>query len=159
MEPFNKISKVCIILSLLMPFLSLIIGRYLNNDFELFFNALILYLLVPCTMCGAWMWFSHNAGRYVNGFDNISIEKRNRFANYFGIYLIMNSRINVLSRIRSKPLPNPRFHPVALAFSCFSHSFCSNSLILCNWSGGCRYNLCRQSPILKTIRWPRPIDL
>lgn len=90
MERFNKISKVCIILSLLMPFLSLIIGRYLNNDFELFFNALILYLLVPCTMCGAWMWFSHNAGRYVNGFDNISIEKRNRFANYFGIYLIIS---------------------------------------------------------------------
>ena len=93
-----KLKNLCIILSILFPSLYLIYGFFQGHDSsELLIDALIVFCIVPCGLMGAWMWFSDGVGRYINGFDNLSPEIKNRFANFYGIYVIIGMFLIALS--------------------------------------------------------------
>ena len=93
-----RIGRVCIGISVLIPFMYILIGLLQGDGYyDLFFNGLLAYTIVPCTMAGVWMWFSDNAGRFINGFDNVRIELRNRFANYYGPYIVISMTLISLS--------------------------------------------------------------
>ena len=128
-----KLKNLCIVLSILFPLLYLIYGFFQGHSSSgLLIDALIAFCIIPCGLMGAWMWFSDGAGRYINGFDNLSPEVRNRFAKFYGIYIIIGMFLITLSLsffVTGQMLPG--FLLIALSVFVFFYPirYCSNKVM------------------------------
>lgn len=78
------------------------------------------------------MWFSDGAGRYINGFGNLSPEVRNRFAKFYGIYIIIGMFLITLSlSFFGMGQMLPGFLLIALSVFVFFYPirYCSNKVM------------------------------
>ena len=83
-------SKLCLGLSLTVPIAYIVLEAVLDaNSGSLLLEAVLAFCVVPVAVSGAWMWFSDNAGTYINGFPDLKGEDRNRFANMMGIGVVL----------------------------------------------------------------------
>lgn len=83
-------SKLCLGLSLTVPIVYIVLEAVLDtHSGSILLEAVLAFCVVPVAAAGAWIWFSDNAGTYVNGFPNLTGDDRNRFANMMGIGVVL----------------------------------------------------------------------
>lgn len=87
MTPYTKL---CLGLSLTVPMAYIVLEAVLDtHSGSILLEAILAFCVVPVAASGAWVWFSDNAGAYVNGFPDLNGDDRNRFANLMGIGVVL----------------------------------------------------------------------
>lgn len=84
----KPLSKLCAFLSVSVPILFVIVelafGKSLSSPA---LDAIVAFCIVPVAASGIWLWFSEDAGNYLNGFASLRDDDRRRAANLLGFGL------------------------------------------------------------------------
>ena len=87
----KQLSKLCLILSIAVP-IAYIVLEYAFDVYvsSIIMDAVVAFCIVPVVTSGMWLWFSEDAGKYLNGTPNLHGNDRHRAANLIGFDLTLS---------------------------------------------------------------------